>query len=109
MSNRIIDINDDNFKDEVLNYHSYVLLVCWAEWCGPCKIFISTLNEIFNDFSNKIKFVKINIGFSNIIENYNIYSVPTILLFKNGILISSKSGNLDKKKLVDFLKSNSIN
>ncbi len=102
--NNIIEINDVLFNKKVLTYLGYVLVIFYSKWCGPCKLFFNILIEIYNNYKNVLKFFKINVNKSNlIIKKYNIYSVPTIILFNKGILISYKIGLLNKKELVKFL------
>lgn len=104
MCTKIIDINDNLFNNEVMLNKKYVLVIFWSEFCGPCKLLISLLKDIYKKYINKIKFVKLNVNKSNlIIKKYNIINVPTIILFNKGILLSSKIGVLDKKEIVKFL------
>ena len=60
MSNAI-DISDDNFDSEVLESDKPVLIDFWAEWCGPCKVLGPVIDEVAVDYSDKVKFVKLNI------------------------------------------------
>ncbi len=104
MNIKITDINDDLFNNEVLLNKKYILVIFWSKFCGPCKLLISLLKDIYKDYINKIKFVKLNVNESNfIVKKYNIKNVPTIILFNKGVLLSSKIGLLDKKELKKFL------
>ena len=60
MSNAI-DISDDNFDSEVLESDKPVLIDFWAEWCGPCKVLGPVIDEVAEDYSDRVKFVKLNI------------------------------------------------
>ncbi len=107
MNKLFVDINNKSFDVEVLEYKGYVLVDFWAKWCGPCRLFINILNDVHKKFINKIKFVKVDIDNCDIIvKKYNIESVPTIILFKNGNVLKKKVGLLTKLDVINFLNSN---
>ena len=84
MSNAI-DISDDTFDSEVLESDKPVLIDFWAEWCGPCKVLGPVIDEVAVAYSDKVKFVKLNIDHNpSNTQKYGIRGIPTLMLFKNG-------------------------
>ena len=106
MSNAI-DINDDNFDSEVLESDKPVLIDFWAEWCVPCKVLGPVIDEVSVDYSEKVKFVKLNIDNNpSNTQKYGIRGIPTLLLFKNGEKVDTSVGVLSKSELASFLDKN---
>ena len=106
MSNAI-DISDDNFDSEVLKSDKPVLIDFWAEWCGPCKVLGPVIEEVAEDYSDRVKFVKLNIDNNpSNTKKFGIRGIPTLLLFKNGEKIDTSVGVLSKSELASFLDKN---
>ena len=106
MSNAI-DISDDNFDSEVLKSDKPVLIDFWAEWCGPCKFLVPVIDEVAEDYSDRVKFVKLNIDNNpSNTQKFGIRGIPTLLLFKNGEKIDTSVGVLSKSELASFLDKN---
>ncbi|GAA3960943.1 MULTISPECIES: thioredoxin TrxA [Allohahella] len=107
MSKQIISVTDDTFESEVLQADGPVLVDYWAEWCGPCKMIAPVLEEIADEYGDKLKVCKLNID-----ENeqtppkFSIRGIPTLMLFKNGNVDATKVGALSKSQLTAFLDSN---
>lgn len=104
MNTKLIDhLNDQNFDEKILK-KDLALVDFWAEWCGPCKILSPILEEISKEYLKYLTIFKINIDENSLTApKYNIRSIPTLILFKKGILIETKVGLLSKKEIKDFL------
>ena len=96
--------NDQNFKTDVLESKEPVLVDFWAEWCGPCKAIDPSLEEISNEMANKLKVVKINVDENpTTSQAYSIRSIPALMIFKNGEMVSEKMGALPKSALESWV------
>ncbi|MDR1267604.1 MAG: thioredoxin [Holosporales bacterium] len=97
-------ITDETFAQEVLENPGLVLVDFYADWCGPCRVLVPILEEIAEQFSNHLKVCKINIDQSpKIPVQYDVMSVPTLLLFKGGTQCAVSVGAQSKSKLIDWM------
>ena len=107
MSDNIEHVTDQSFDTAVLGADRPVLVDYWAEWCGPCKMIAPILEEIADEYADRVKVCKLDID-----ENgetppkYGIRGIPTLMLFKNGTVEATKVGALSKSQLAAFLDSN---
>ncbi len=106
MSDLVLHIGDADFQEQVLQSPIPVLVDFWATWCGPCQAIAPTLEEIADDYEGKIKVVKIDIDQNpDTAAQYNVRSIPTLLIFKNGNVEASKIGLQSKSQLAAFIDS----
>jgi thioredoxin 1 len=100
------DISDADFESAVLNSKRPVVVHFWAEWCGPCRMIASALDEFAATMNREVKIVKLNVDENSATpEKYNIMSIPTLMLFKNGGLASSQVGASPKRKLEQWIRA----
>ncbi|MBL3284861.1 Thioredoxin [Rickettsiales endosymbiont of Paramecium tredecaurelia] len=101
----VLSVTDSNFQQEVLDSEALVLVDFWAEWCGPCKMFGPILEEVSNLLSDKIKICKMDIDANpNTPTAFAIRSIPTIMLFRNGEAVSTKTGLMQKDSLIAWIE-----
>jgi thioredoxin 1 len=97
---KIIELNKDNFEQEVLKSEIPVLVDFWAPWCMPCKIMVPILDKLSDEMSGKIKITKLNTEDPENQElaiKYEIQSIPNLKLFKNGEIIANFVGLREKE------------
>jgi thioredoxin 1 len=97
-------VSDATFESEVLKATSPVVVDFWAEWCGPCRMIAPALEEIAGSLGEKVKIVKLNVDENpQTAAKYNIQSIPTLMIFKNGSLSSRQIGAAPKQKLEQWI------
>jgi len=98
----IIHANDETFHEEI-NGEIPVLVDFYAEWCGPCKMLAPILESISNDRSN-VKIVKVDVDkATKVAQEFGVMSIPTIVVFKNGQIISKKIGLCSEKDIIEMI------
>ncbi len=104
---QIRHVTDDSFEQEVLSSEQPVLVEYWAEWCGPCKMIAPVLEEVAEEYGDKLQVAKLNIDENpNTPPKYGIRGIPTLMLFKNGNVEATKVGAVSKSQLTAFIDGN---
>lgn len=102
--NNLLVVNENNF-DEIINSDKVVLIDFWAEWCGPCKMFLPTLQEIAEEFTGEAIIGKVNVDENpGLAEKYGVMSIPTVYIFHKGKEIDKFSGARPKPLVSNMLK-----
>lgn len=100
-----VELNDNNFNDEVESSDQPVLVDFWAEWCGPCRMVGPVVEELAGEYEGKAKVGKVNVDHNpQISVKYGIRSIPALLIFKNGEVVDQIIGAVPKthiKKQLD--------
>jgi len=106
VSQQIVHVSDSTFEQHVLKSNVPVLLDFWAEWCGPCKMIAPMLDQIAEQYAGKIIVAKMNVDESpRTPAQFNVRSIPTLILFKNGKAEGQKIGAVRKADVEAFLDS----
>lgn len=103
MSSQPIHITEANFQ-ETLKNNKVVMVDFWAAWCGPCTALAPTVEELAKEFSGKALVGKLNIDENAAVaEQFNVFSIPTMIFFKNGSEVDRIVGLCPKKSITDVL------
>ncbi len=106
MSELIIEINDQNFQQQVLSNPLPVLVDFWAPWCGPCKMIAPKLEELAKEYEGKVTIAKVNVDNSPMIAGqFGIRSIPTLLFVKGGKVMDQVIGNVPKSDIESHIKA----
>ena len=100
-------VNNDTFKNEVLEQTKLVLVDFWAEWCGPCKQIAPTLEELAEKYSENLSICKVDVDANRELAlQYNVRSIPSLMVFKNGEMVDSLIGAVSLEELEDLVTRN---
>ena len=101
----VATFTDDNFQSEVLGSTEPVLVDFWAAWCGPCRNLAPLVDQLAAEYKGKLKVGKLDVdAHQNVPQKYNVLSIPTLLLFKNGQVADQIVGAVPKVKLDAMVK-----
>ncbi|WP_417848335.1 thioredoxin [Thalassoglobus sp.] len=104
MAGNVVDFSDATFQDEVLSSDQPVLVDFWAPWCGPCKALTPTIEALADEYAGKVKIGKLNTDENRQVAiNYQINSIPTLIVFKGGEPVQRIVGGPPKAQLAEML------
>ncbi len=99
-----INLTEKNFEQEVLKEEKLVLVDFWASWCGPCQMLAPVLSQFAEEYKDKLKVGKVNVDEQrDLAIKYNITSIPTLILFKNGEIVNVSVGFHSKAELKEIV------
>ena len=101
-----IQVTEHNFEAEVLQSTQPVIVDFYADWCGPCKMIASALEEIAGELTGRVKVAKVNVDEqSALAQRYHVQSLPTLLYFQNGEVVNQTIGATSKKNILAKLNT----
>ena len=101
-----INLNNQNFEEEVLKSELPVLVDFYATWCGPCKMIAPVISKIAEEYKGKVKVGKVNVDEENeLAMKYQIQNIPTLILFKDGKPVNSLIGLNSKSEIENIINS----
>jgi thioredoxin 1 len=104
-SANLLEVTDSNFKTEVLDSKTPVLVDFWAAWCAPCRAIAPHVDALANEYAGKLKVGKCDIDSNQgIPQQFEIRSIPTLLVFKDGKVVGQLVGAVARTKIEDMVK-----
>ncbi len=106
MSDKVRHVTDSTFDQEVLKSDKPVLVDFWAAWCAPCRMIAPTVEQIATDYDGRAKVVKLNVDENGEVSaRYNIRGIPTLLLFKDGMIKDQIVGATSKDNITRMIEA----
>ena len=99
-----LTLTQGNFKTEILDYQGVAMVDFWAPWCGPCRMVAPIIEELAKEYKNKVKIGKVNTDENLALSSqYQIMTIPTMLIFKDGKVVDTINGALPKPRIAKVL------
>jgi len=100
----VFNVSDNDFQAQVLESDVPVLVDFWATWCAPCKALAPDLDFLAAEYGGKFKVAKVDITVNqNVAKRYNVRSIPTLVMMKNGEVIAQVTGKLPRHQLAEMI------
>jgi thioredoxin 1 len=101
------NISKEQWEQEVINSDNPVFVDFWATWCGPCSIVAPIVEDLAKEYDGKVNFFKVDVDLNKeLASKYNIFSIPTLAIFRNGQVIAQAAGATSKKSLRNYIDKN---
>ncbi len=102
----MLQLTTENFKKEVLQSEVPVAVDFWASWCGPCRMFAPTFEEVGDKLAGKASFAKLNVDdMESVAMEYRVMTIPTVIVFKGGQPVKKSVGVMSARDLEDMVTS----
>ncbi|MBE7036348.1 MAG: thioredoxin [Ruminococcaceae bacterium] len=100
----VVILTENNFEQEVLKSEQPVLVDFWASWCGPCRMVLPLIDQLAEEYAGRAKVGKVNVDEqAKLAMEYNVMTIPTIIVFKNGEIVEQVSGAYPKAHFEEML------
>lgn len=104
-SDKVVQLSDDSFENEVLKSSTPVLVDFWASWCAPCKAISPVVDSLADEYDGKVKVAKLNVDENPATPGkYGVRGIPTLILFKDGKVVDQVVGAVPKNQLEGLIK-----
>ncbi len=105
-SNAIIELSEGNFEN-FISTNKFILVDFWATWCGPCQFMLPIFDRLSKKYGGQIKFGRLNVDDNqSIAMRYEVYAIPTFVLFANGAAVDRAVGAVGEKGLENMIQKN---
>ena len=106
-SEKVVTVSEDNWEQEVLKSDTPVLVDFWAAWCGPCRMVAPVLDQLADEMDGKVRVAKLDVDSNQkIAYQFQVSSIPTFILFKNGQMADRMMGAMPKSAFENFINRN---